>query len=78
MYRIVNSYQFSDWLVAFDVDLKFCDHAAMPGVGPEWRSTIVQARSSCLSDGTDFDIKHLYLDLQRKYLFCMGFDMRTN
>ncbi|EKM54053.1 uncharacterized protein PHACADRAFT_209879, partial [Phanerochaete carnosa HHB-10118-sp] len=60
--RNVDQFHFSDWSVAFSVDLDLCDHASLPGVDPEWRSDF--ARSHPLSSRRDVTFNHVYLDLQ--------------
>ncbi|EKM54055.1 uncharacterized protein PHACADRAFT_29322 [Phanerochaete carnosa HHB-10118-sp] len=60
--RNVDRFHFSDWLVAFSINLKLCDHASLPGVEPGWRSDF--ARSHPLSSRRDVTFNHVYLDLQ--------------
>lgn len=61
MHSNVDSFKFTDWMIAFNVNLELCNHAALPGVDPEWRESFVRSRFSSYTGG---DLMHLHLDLQ--------------
>ncbi|GJE96735.1 hypothetical protein PsYK624_129410 [Phanerochaete sordida] len=58
--RNVDRFHFADWTVGFTVDLKLCDHAAVPGVDAKWRSNFASSHSTW----NDVSFNHLYMDLQ--------------
>ncbi|GJE96702.1 hypothetical protein PsYK624_129070 [Phanerochaete sordida] len=62
--RNVDRFHFADWVVAFTVDLKLCDHAAVPGVDAKWRSNFASSHSTW----NDVSFSHLYMDLQHAEL----------
>lgn len=65
------SQDFSNWRVTFEVGLRICDHAEIPGIDPlEWRKTFERTRAGLeLAEQSDADLKHLYLDF-RGAKFC--------
>ena len=54
--------------MAFEVDLKICDHNTLPGTSSEWETRFTQ--SSVYKDygnNANVNFNHIYLDLQRMF-----------
>ena len=67
-HRSGEKFDFEDWRVAFEVDLKMGDHSALAGIGPEWQAAFENSpvfKRYGKTEGMNF--KHIYLDLQSTY-----------
>ena len=68
-FRRSMKYDFADWRLAFEVDLKMCSHDEFEGASSEVfkSSQALQMHVGHL----DRDLKHIFLDL--KGTFCRGY-----
>ncbi|EKM54017.1 uncharacterized protein PHACADRAFT_196455 [Phanerochaete carnosa HHB-10118-sp] len=60
-----DKFEFEDWRIAFEADLKMCDHSALTEIGPEWQAAFKKSRVYEQYGTSEIvDFKHIYLDFQ--------------
>ncbi|EKM54028.1 uncharacterized protein PHACADRAFT_257609 [Phanerochaete carnosa HHB-10118-sp] len=60
-----DKFEFEDWRIAFEADLKMCDHSALTEIGPEWQTAFKKSRVYEQYGTSEIvDFKHIYLDFQ--------------
>ena len=58
-------YEFADWRLAFEVELKMCSHEELEGSASEAYTNSASFQRH--GDAPDRELKHIYLDLRRAY-----------
>lgn len=62
------AFDFTEWRVTFEVDVKMCDHSSLADTAPDWQSGAFTRSAAYKEHGHSSDVKfkHVYLDLQSK------------